>query len=515
MDFLDKKRKKQGKIADYSAWFHDYTKGKMDLQKVMNTQYNELDSAYSLLFNDIPDFKYLILNKRKNNNKHQSILLKYISDDSEKILNKAYTKINFMRTETKNMDKLNSLSLQKTSKSFFQRNRPKTSKLNNSMKNKEQTISTIFEIPIIENKNKSFKKHISHYDFNNNIFIQNQNVNTKLENKTDIKNINNKENKNESTKLSPKINPKKRNILTAFNKIKKINYFSNDRNKSSKKTNNDFNSPIDLFKNKGEEKYRKLINIDIPKLYNNEKIKYYNILKLNEDCRLQMKKTLQQYKIENHIKELNRIQGNNLAVRKSMEVVKYKINQKIEDLRRGKYYKKEYLKFKKENEKEKKENQHKKRDIPNKVRNISFKSEKKKKKDPYGYKKRALYDYYKNRDRIEKTKNDYLLKYGDQILTQNLYNKDYELINNSLDELFNALEIDSIVKYIDKFKNEKVCKNNDIFKERIKNYFPALTETEKNIQKIKKYQIEKLKKFEKEGWLNKSNENKLYNNVKL
>ena len=94
-------------------------------------------------------------------------------------------------------------------------------------------------------------------------------------------------------------------------------------------------------------------------------------------------------------------------------------------------------------------------------------------------------------------------------------NMEIKYLNNSLDELFNALEIDSIVKYIDKFKNEKVCKNNDIFKERIKNYFPALTETEKNIQKIKKYQIEKLKKFEKEGWLNKSNENKLYNNVKL
>ena len=508
MSLFDKKRKEEGKIPDYSTWFRGYTNGKMDIQKVMDKQDNEFNYAYSLLFNDIPDFKYLFLNKRKKNNKNQSNFLQYISNDSEKILSKAYTKINFMRSETKNLDKFNSLGLQKTSKSFFQTNRPITSKSNtNSKKNKDENISTILEIPLNDNKKKEYTKRVPPINFNA-IFDKNRNMSIKSQNNTEVNNLKTDINIEQSKKnLNLKKIPKKRKIFSAFNKIKKVNYFSTYRNKSSK------NSPIDLFKDKREDTYRKLINIDIQRMYSNKKIKYYNILKLNEDCRLQMKKSLHQYKVESHLRELNKIQESNLSVRKSIETVKSKINQKIDDHRKGEFYKKGYLKYKKENEKEKRENPYKKRDFPNQIRNnIIFKSENKNKKVkifPHGYKIRALYDFCKHRDRIEKKKKDYMLKYGDQILTEKLYNKDYELLNNSLDELFNALEVDSIIKYIDKFKNEKVCKNKNLLKERIKDYFPVLTETEKNIQKINKYQIEKLKKFEEEGWLNKTKEIKL------
>jgi len=271
-------------------------------------------------------------------------------------------------------------------------------------------------------------------------------------------------------------------------------------------------SPVNLFIDKGEEKYRNLINIDIPKLYSTNKKKHLNLARLNDVYRVQMNKSLRQYNAENHLKELNKIQRDNISVRQSMEDVKCKMNQKINDRCQGQYYKKEYLKFKEENEKEKKAKSKEKKPFPVQIPfNIFFRSTDNKKKVkvfPHGYKIRAYYDYCASCDRIQKTKNNDLLEFGADLIFGHLHNKDYDLIYNSLDELFNALEIEPIVKYIDKFKNEKPNKDKNVLNDRIKSYFPVLTETEKKIQKMEQHQIVKRKKLSEDKILDKINETK-------
>ena len=80
-------------------------------------------------------------------------------------------------------------------------------------------------------------------------------------------------------------------------------------------------------------------------------------------------------------------------------------------------------------------------------------------------------------------------------------------------KIMNALEVEPIIKYIDKFKNEKIDKNKNKLNEKIKNYFPVLTETEKRIQKMEQHQIVKRQKIgEGENVIDKINEikKKLY-----
>ena len=86
-----------------------------------------------------------------------------------------------------------------------------------------------------------------------------------------------------------------------------------------------------------------------------------------------------------------------------------------------------------------------------------------------------------------------IIDFGADLLFSHLNNKDNELIYNTLDELFTTLEIDPIIKYIDKFKNEKAYKDNKILKDRLSIYFPSLTETEKKIEKMEQHQIIKRK----------------------
>ena len=228
-----------------------------------------------------------------------------------------------------------------------------------------------------------------------------------------------------------------------------------------------------------------------------------------------MNKSLKHYNAENHLKDLNKIQRDDISVRESMEKIKSKMNQKINDRCQGQYYKKQYIKLKEENEKGKKDNnQFKKKIIPDKVPfNILFRDLNKKKlkvfpQGYHGYKIRAFYDYSSNCERIKKAKEKDLLDFGNSLLFKHFHNKNYELLYNSLDELFNSLEIKPIIKYIDKFKNEKSIKDKNILSERIKKYFPALTESEKNIQKIEQYFTKKNNNLKKEDVLEIINETK-------
>lgn len=89
-----------------------------------------------------------------------------------------------------------------------------------------------------------------------------------------------------------------------------------------------------------------------------------------------------------------------------------------------------------------------------------------------------------------------------------MHDKNYDLMYDTLDELYNILDVEPIDKYIEKFKNEKISKDRNILTDRIKNYFPVLTETEKKLEKMGKEQILKKDINEKNDMINKIFETK-------
>ena len=225
-----------------------------------------------------------------------------------------------------------------------------------------------------------------------------------------------------------------------------------------------------------------------------------------------MNKSFTKYKSRNHLKELNKFQRDDMSVRQDMEIVKSKINKKINDRCQGQYFKKLYLKLKNANEKDKKAKSLIKRSLPvqipfnillrntNHIRNVKF--------NPHGYKIRAYYDFCGNYEKKQKLQNKDLLKFKNN-LKGHFITKDYKFLNSALDELFNLLETEPVINYIDNFKNEKPNRDKDELNERIKTYFPALTETEKKIQKI----IDKHKKPDNENILDKIDEIKNLLNI--
>ena len=97
LDLWKRNKKKKSDIPDNRVWSHKCSIHPVDIQKVMDTQDGTFNYAYSLLFSDNRAIKMNspIYKRRKINDKKQSNFLKYISGDTEKILNKAYSKINF------------------------------------------------------------------------------------------------------------------------------------------------------------------------------------------------------------------------------------------------------------------------------------------------------------------------------------------------------------------------------------------------------------------------------------
>ena len=538
LENIIKNKKKKSDIPDERIWSHRCGIDPVDVQKVMDNQINHFNFAYSVLFSDNRAIKMHnpIYKRRQVNNKKKSNYLKYISSDSENILNKAYGKINFMKNESKELQKLNSLSLQKTSKTYFKTNRPKTSTYDIVFRNRVESASTNYQTQTLNlnlNISKKLNKNIYRNDMNNSLRKNRTDFSciTNTNDKNDINsgcNNNNILYTNENTKENTNSNfislSQRKSLASSiikkktFKKFLSLNKYNNKISAKKSKPVFGLKFPINLLEDKGEEKYRNLINIDIPKLYSTNKKKHLNLSRLNDVYRVQMNKTLRKYNVENHLKELNKFQRDDIEVRQNMEKIKSKINQKINDRCQGQYYKKEYLKLKEENEKEKKAKSLEKKPFPVHIPfNILFrgtdKSKKKIKVFPHGYKIRAYYDYCTNCERIQKSKNNDLLELGADILFGHLHTKDYELVYDSLDELFNALEVEPIIKYIDTFKNEKIDKNKNTLNERIKNYFPVLTETEKRIQKMEQHQIVKRQKIgEGENVIDKINEikKKLY-----
>ena len=166
---MNKKQNNKNKKNDNSGnrlWSYKCSVHEINIPKVMSSHDKEFNYAYSLLFSDNRDIKMNkpIYKRRKINNNKKTHFLKYISSDSEKILNKAYTKINYMKNESKELQKLNSLSLQKISKSYFRTNWPKTStsNFNYSLRKRNQNSSTYINYQTqafnLSNNSKIIKK---------------------------------------------------------------------------------------------------------------------------------------------------------------------------------------------------------------------------------------------------------------------------------------------------------------------------------------------------------------------
>ena len=522
MNLTKKNKRKDSEIPTNRVWKNIGETFPIDLPKVMRACDKIFNKAYSSLYADNRAiFRYNpTYKRRKIFNKKKTFFLENISSGSEKLLNKLYTKINFMKNETKELQKLNTISMQKTSKSYFRTNRPKTSNFFNQIRTRMESSS--YKRTKTNNSNLSNSKVLLKDKIKNNHI--NQIKFSSLSKKNDKINIYTiaNENTKDNTYVSSTLNsaPKRKYLVSAIIKPKKFNNLVNiGQSKSSSRinTNNNFLTPGYLFEDKGEEKFRDLIDIDLDKLYSTNKKKQLNLARLNDIYRVQMNKSFGNHNTENHLKELNKIQRDNISVRKDMEKIKLKMNQKINDRCQGLYYKKQYLKFKKENEKEKLRKSLAKKPFPINIPfNILFrdtKDHKNVKVFPHGYKVRAFYDYCFSCDRIQKAKNKDLIKFGADLLFGHLNNKNYELLYNSLDEVFNTLEVEPITKYIDTFKNEKPIKDKEVLKDRMKNYFPVLIETEKKLQKMGQYHILKNREILEKDILDKISETKRLLNI--
>ena len=495
---LKKKLKKRNKygISDERIFEHDIGTTSTNIPFAIKNKNKALSSLVGVLYSDN---KAIYMNetvkKNRQVDKNKKVkIYKYLKDDTEKLLTKVYNKIDFMQNEDKELQKLNSLSLQKTSKCFFQTNRPKTKKFDFHS----------FEGSNIKTQNSNFEKiffkkktnNLKALSFNN-LEEKNSWDNKLLSSRNyELNNIYTNENTKEETCSNRNSIKLKRTVMSAWNKTKKTNLstYNNNQSKFAKSvTTKKIFFPIDLYENKGEERFRNLIDVDVEKLYATNKKKKLNLSRINEIYRVQMNKSLKKYHPERHLKELNKIQLNNIKVRKDMEKVKGKINKQLDDRGQGQFYKKEYLKFKEENEKEKKIKIHGKKSYPI---NIPFNIVLKDENEDNGYKIRAYYDYCANCDRIQKSKNNDLMEFGADLLFGHINSKDHELLYDSLDELFNALEINPIMKYIDEMKNEKVNREQNVINERFKKYFPVFTETEKILQQMEKRKITKEKKLD-------------------
>ena len=504
MDFIKLPRKKATQknkhdINDINVWKQNIGSTLANLPLAINNKNKIINGEHAVLFSDN---RAILSNetvkKRNKVDKNKKVkLYKFIKDETEKLLTKVYDKINFMEKENKELQKINSLSLQKTSKCYFQTNRPKTSKFEHDL----------YEAPHIKIHKKNFGKTYSK-TFTNRISFNNFDDKNSLDNNLltnrnlELNNINTNENTKEETNSFRNSYKKPRNVLSASNKTKKTNLSTNNNQsifaKSTK--NKKIIFPVDIYESKGEEKFRNLINLDVEKLYSSSKRKKLNLSRINEIYRVQMNKSLKKYNPETHLKELNKIQLSDIKVRKDMEKIKGKMNKKLDDRSQGLYYKKEYLRFKEENEKDKKLRALEKKPSPTSIPfNILFKDDenhKNVKVFPHGYKIRAFYDYCASCERIQKSKNSDLMEFGADLLFGHMNAKDHELLYDSLDELFNALETKPIMKYIDDMKNEKVNKDKNVLNERFKKYFPVYTEAEKIFQQIEKRKIIKTKKLD-------------------
>ena len=262
-------------------------------------------------------------------------------------------------------------------------------------------------------------------------------------------------------KKSP-ISKKYKNYLNST--IKYVNYLKNENIELSRL--NELNlhhisqkllsrphSAISILKNNNlNELTNKIQNSSLRHL------KKVNIGRINDNLRKTINLGFIKYNPISNLKDLYYIKKNNSYVKENFEKMKTKMNNKIKDEIDGKFYKKKYEKIVNQNLKKNNESSTQ-REIP-RPKSTGF------------YSLNTSKKFYQKK----------MLKEKEQ--------KEFELMEDTIEPLYNTLDITPILKYIDDTVNEKNRDKNTIT-EKKNIYFPDLQKTAKSLSKLNKYKKEK------------------------
>ena len=197
----------------------------------------------------------------------------------------------------------------------------------------------------------------------------------------------------------------------------------------------------------------------------NQRLKRVNLIRINDHLRKSINLSLHKFNPITNLKDLYYIKKNNPEIWNDIERMKIKINNRIKDELSGRFYKKKYEKVKSNNLRKSNEsiNQfHKGMQRTKSTNCLSFNTS-----------KNNFYNISNLKDKEEQ-------------------NKEYKLMEDSIEPLSHTLEINSIIKFIDEtIKDKNKNKSNLLEKKNI--YFPNLSKTEKAIEKLVNFKISKEK----------------------
>ena len=400
---------------------------KTNLAEKIQLREKQCSDIYSLLFEKkkTKQKKQIIFKRKFYHEKHKKIFSDQVSEKCEQVLSSVYNKINQMKSNSRKLQKMNSLSMQKTSNKLF---RPCTT-------------STSLKTINPNNLNSNFK--------NNNKYFS--------------------------------------TISTNFNTN------SSNRVPSSSKRNNykpkiifRQNETIENNDTKNTEKFKRLALLDLPALYNSIQNKNLNFTRLNDIYRNEMNRIFTLYNPLNYLKKLNVLQKENMIVRQDMENTKKKINVKISDYCKGKYFKKLFEKIKSADYNTVTSGR-RLSTLPEKIPfNIKFMSSDKNeslKIFPNGYKIRALYDYSASKNKSKKINNKSIKIFNNNnIAISKIFEKDYETIDYTLEKLFGSLENKPIINVMDNIIKNRLMSEGDR-KNREKKFFPNFSDIENYLNK--------------------------------
>lgn len=491
---------------NYFLWTHKKGLEGKDISIEIDKNHISESQYYSLLFDR--DKKPFEMNKeyirKLESNKRRFIYQAAIPKQTECLLNNIYNNIYTIKKKSQGLHKLNTIALQRISKERLKVFRPQTSIPSIDYKTKA----------LLSPKPKKSKKKKKNKTTNKEEIIEY--INDADDNKKSIKSmpffsktmslkkINNisKSNFALNNKKEDKFNNKRSNT----NHKKGLSAGEDEYNIKSIKMKNPM---ITFFKKKNQERIKNLLELDIPSLYTPKNQKNINLNRLTNIFRIQISKSFQTYNPINHLKDLNKMQRDSIQIRRQMEEIKQRVNQKITDLCTGRFYKKEYKKLKSmlDNNYGQSFNDY---TIPDKIPfNIKLEINEKNRFNNIknnnksvvlfqnSYKIRALYEYLAKREKKTKKKiNDDELDPNE--LIEKGFRKDFEQIEDTLENLYNSLEIKPITEYIDTYQNEEIKKDKNKLKEREKKYFPTFKEVDKYLNKIGNEYICKSKLNKKE-----------------
>ena len=241
-----------------------------------------------------------------------------------------------------------------------------------------------------------------------------------------------------------------------LNKLNELNLYN-----TSKKLLVRPHSAISLMNNKDSlfEITKKIQNCS------NQRLKRVNLIRINDHLRKSINLSLHKFNPITNLKDLYYIKKNNPEIWNDIERMKIKINNRIKDELSGRFYKKKYEKVKNNNLRKSNENInqfHKGMQRTKSTNCLSFNTS-----------KNNFYNISNLKDKEEQ-------------------NKEYKLMEDSIEPLSHTLEINSIIKFIDEtIKDKNKNKSNLLEKKNI--YFPNLSKTEKAIEKLVNFKISKEK----------------------